>query len=71
MSRRARLQWRHSPRVGGDRRAAQTIQPSTRQSCDGDYNTRKESADAAENQNIVDSGHGLPKKSPGKGEPGL
>jgi hypothetical protein len=30
-----------------------------RQSCDRDYNSRKEPADAAEHQNIVDSGHGI------------
>jgi hypothetical protein len=31
-----------------------------RQSCDRDYNSRKEPADAEEHQNIVDFGHGLP-----------
>ena len=38
-------------------------QPLARQSCDRDYNTRKEAADAAKNQNIVEFGHGLPRKA--------
>jgi hypothetical protein len=34
---------------------------SNRQSCDRDYNSRKEPADAEEHQNIVDfDGHGFP-----------
>jgi len=39
------------------------MQPLTGQSGDRDYNTRKESADAAENQNIFDFGHALPRKA--------
>ena len=46
-------------------------QPLAKQSCDRDYNTCKEPADAAEHQNIVDFGHCGSKKSPGKSEPGL
>jgi hypothetical protein len=42
----------------------------TRQSCDRDYDTGKESTEAAENQNIVDFGHGLPRKAPARDEPG-
>jgi hypothetical protein len=47
------------------------MQPLAKQSCDRDYNTRKEAADAAEHQNIVEFGHGVSKKSPGKDKPGL
>jgi hypothetical protein len=32
-----------------------------RQSCDRDYNSSEEPADAAEHQNIVDFGHGIPR----------
>jgi hypothetical protein len=42
----------------------------TRQSCDRDYDTGKESTEAAENQNIVDFGHALPRKAPARDEPG-
>jgi hypothetical protein len=37
-----------------------------RKGCDRDYNTRKELAEAAENQNIVEFGHGLPRKAPAR-----
>jgi hypothetical protein len=47
------------------------MQPLAKQSCDRDYNTRKEAADAAEHQNIVEFGHGVLRKAPAKGEPGL
>jgi hypothetical protein len=50
---------------------AQTVQPLARQSCDRDYNTRKEAADAAEHQNVVEFGHGVPRKAPARAEPGL
>ena len=42
--------------VRGRRRARQL----NRQSCDRDYNSRKERADAAEHQNIVYLDHGTP-----------
>jgi hypothetical protein len=38
-------------------RHANRTQPLNRESCDCDYKTRKESAEAAENQNVVDFGH--------------
>jgi hypothetical protein len=42
-------------------RHTETAQPLNRQSCDRDYNSRKEPADAEEHQNIVDfDGHGFP-----------
>jgi hypothetical protein len=45
--RRARLRWLRSQRAGGGRPDAQTMQPLAKQSCDRDYDTRKEAADAA------------------------
>jgi hypothetical protein len=38
-------------------RHANRTQPLNRESCDCDYKTRKESAEAAENQNVIDFGH--------------
>jgi hypothetical protein len=49
---------------------AQTVQPLARQSCDRDYNTRKEAADAAKNQNVVEFGHGIPRKAPARASRG-
>lgn len=40
--------------------ALETAQPLNRQSCDRDYNSRKEPADAEEHKNIVDFRHGAP-----------
>jgi hypothetical protein len=39
----------------------EAAQPLNRQSCDRDHNSSEEPADAAEHQNIVDFGHGIPR----------
>jgi hypothetical protein len=46
------------------------MQALAKQSCDRDYNTRKEAADAAEHQNIIDFGHGVPRKAPARASRG-
>src|SRR5262245_17960541 len=54
--------WRRScPSVTPRRPGFTASRGSNRQSCDRDYNSRKEPADAEEHQNIVDfDGHGFP-----------
>jgi hypothetical protein len=59
VTRRAPVARRRDP-YGLRRGVAERTQPLNRQSCDRDYNSRKEPADAAEHQNIVDFGHGIP-----------
>jgi hypothetical protein len=66
----ARLQCLRSPKADGDRPARANAQPLAKQSCDRDYNTCKEPADAAEHQNIVDFGHGVPTKAPARASRG-
>jgi hypothetical protein len=61
----ARRAWTHDAAMAGKQ-----CSPLARQSCDRDYNTRKEAADAAKNQNIVEFGHGLPRKAPAKASRG-
>jgi len=46
------------------------MQALAKQSCDRDYNTRKEAADAAEHQNIIEFGHGVPSKVPARASRG-
>jgi hypothetical protein len=46
--------------VAGAVRGRRRARKLNRQSCDRDYNSRKERADAAEHQNIVDFDHGIP-----------
>jgi len=58
-TRRAPVARRRDP-YGLRRGAAEMAQPLIRQSCDRDHNSRKESADAEEHQNIVGFAHGVP-----------
>jgi hypothetical protein len=47
--------------VAGAVRGRRRARKLNRQSCDRDYNSRKEPADAEEHQNLVDfDGHGFP-----------
>jgi hypothetical protein len=55
--------WRRSARCANAR-------PLAKQSGDRDYNTCKEPADAAEHQNIVGFGHGVPRKAPARASRG-